>query len=321
MGEILSIQNLSKSFGRKSVLRDFSLTLEKGKVYGLLGKNGEGKTTLMRVIMGVIPSDGGEIQYKGRRICFNDAWHRKEIGYIPEDSFFFSAMRIKELLDFNASFYPAWDWRKAEDYLGRLNLDGRGRIGQLSRGMKLKLGFVVALAAKPELLFLDDPTSGIDVPTRQDFLKGIVRELSDAGTTLLFSSHLVHELERIVEHIHILDGGRIILDEEYLALKNRTRRVRMEFEGGTPDSTRLAGLLTERREGNRIDAVIYPWVEDVAKAVEALTPSRWEVEPLSLEEIFMSFIAPGAKSETTQDRGDGPHGNGLKGDGEGAHAD
>jgi ABC-2 type transport system ATP-binding protein len=306
MSEILTIRNLSKSFGRKRVLQDFSLTLAKGKVYGLLGKNGEGKTTLVRILMGVIPADSGEIHYKGRRIRYNDIWYKKEVGYIPEDSFFFSAMRIRELLDFNASFYPAWDGRKAKDYLDRLNLDGRARIGQLSRGMKLKLGLVVALAAKPELLFLDDPTSGIDVPTRQDFLKGIVRELSDAGTTLLFSSHLVHELERIVEHVHILDGGRVILDEEYQALKNRTMRVRMEFEGAAPDALRLPGVLTERREGSYIEAVIYPWAEDAAKAVEALAPARWGVEPLSLEDIFMSFIAPVAKTETTPDKRGGP---------------
>jgi len=305
MIEILSIRNLSKSFGRKKVLGDFNLTLEKGRVYGLLGKNGEGKTTLIRIIMGVIPADGGEIHYKGRRIRFNDTWYKKEVGYIPEDSFFFSAMRIRELLGFNASFYPAWDGRKAKDYLERLNLDERARIGQLSRGMKLKLGLVVALAAKPELLFLDDPTSGIDVPTRQDFLKGIVRELSDAGTTLLFSSHLIHELERIVEHIHILDGGRLVLDQEYQELKNRTMRVRMEFAGGIPEALGLPGVLTERREGNRLEAVIYPWAEDAARAVQALAPAGWTVEPLSLEDIFMSFIGPVAKSERAP-KGGGP---------------
>lgn len=293
MNEILRVENLSKAFGRKSVLREFSLRLEKGKVYGLLGKNGEGKTTLIRIIMGIIPSDSGEMFYKGQKIKFNDSGYKKEIGYIPEDSFFFRWMRISELLDFNSAFYPAWNAKKAEDYLERFLLRRAAKIGQLSRGMKLKLGLAMALAAKPELLILDDPTSGIDVPTRQDFLKDIIAELSDAGTTILFSTHLVHELERIVERLGILQGGRLILEEDYQKVKSLTQRISLTFEAPLPKEWGFEGILQEKRDSHRCELTVYPWDEEKEKRVRALGPAMLEKEPLALEEIFVSFISPG----------------------------
>jgi ABC-2 type transport system ATP-binding protein len=291
MSEVLKVRNLAKSFGRKPVFEDLSLTLEKGKVYGLLGRNGEGKTTLIRIIMGVIPADRGEMFYDGEIIGFGDAAYKRKIGYIPEDPFFFGEMKIQELLDFNSAFYPRWDSRKADDYLRMLTLDRRARVKTLSRGMKLKLGFLVSLAARPELLILDDPTSGIDVPTRHDFLRDIIRELADAGTTILFSTHMVHELERIVEHLIILHGGRLILDQDYEALRSMIKRIRFSFEGSAPEKIDLAGVLAEARDENRAELVIFPWDEAIKKKIEEISPSHLDVESLNLEEIFRSFVS------------------------------
>jgi ABC-2 type transport system ATP-binding protein len=221
MNELLRIHHLSKSFGRKGVLKDFDLTVENGRIYGLLGLNGEGKTTLARILMGVIPADGGEILYKGRRIGFRDSAYKREFGYVPEDPFFYEDMTIRALLEFNAHFYPKWDRKRAASDLDRFALDPKSRIGTLSRGTKLKLGLAVTLAAAPEFLILDDPTSGLDVPTRQDFLREIIRELAASGTTILFATHMVHELERIVERLLVLHGGRLILDEDFEEVKAR----------------------------------------------------------------------------------------------------
>ncbi len=290
MNEILNIKNLSKSFGRKKVLENFNMTLQKGKVHGLIGKNGEGKTTLARMIMGIIPSSEGEIFYKDQKIEFKHTLYKKEIGYIPEDSFFYSWMTIKDLLDFNSSFYPKWNSKKANELLEKFSLDKKQRIRTLSRGMKLKLGLIVALASEPELLILDDPTSGIDVPTRQDFLRGIIRELSEAGTTILFSTHLIHELERIVDHLSILQDGHLILDEDYQKIKNAAKRVRITFEDSVPEKIEIDGVLKEQREGNVADLVIYPWDKATEKKIDALSPARWEKEPLTLEDVFVSFV-------------------------------
>ena len=131
--------------------------------------------------MGVIPADAGTIQVNGRTIRYSDAAYKTDIGYIPEDPFFYENLKIGEFLAYNALFYPSWDARKAGAYLDRFSLNPKASISTLSRGMKLKLGLVTALSANPSLLILDDPTSGLDVPTRQDFLKDIIRELAEGG--------------------------------------------------------------------------------------------------------------------------------------------
>jgi ABC-type multidrug transport system ATPase subunit len=291
MSELLKIKSLRKSFGRHPVFSGLNMNLSAGKVYGLLGLNGEGKTTLIRILMGVIPADSGEIHYKDSAVSFRSAAYREEVGYIPEDPFFFGGMRIRELLDFNAAFYGCWDGGRADDLLKRFSLDRKARIKTLSRGMKLRLEMAVALAARPALLVLDDPTSGLDVPTRHDFLQDIIRELADSGTTILFATHLVHELERIVDHLFILDGGRIILDEGYEAVKNSTRRVRLSLEDRLPDHFGVEGILTENREGRRVEMVVHPWSEEKRRKIESFGPRNLEVEPLSLEDIFRSFVA------------------------------
>ena len=291
MDEFLTIQNLAKSFGRNSILKNFNLTLERGKVYGLLGKNGAGKTTLIRMILGIIPPDSGEIIYKGQKLKFGDAAYKREIGFIPEDSIFFSWMTIKELLNFNSSFYPKWNITKAYGYVDRLSLDKKVKIRHMSRGMKLKVGLILALAAEPDFLVLDDPTSGLDVPTRQDFLKDIIQEILEGGTTILFSSHLVHELEGIIDKLGILHEGHLVIEDEFINVKNATKKVLLAFDGPVPDEVGMDGVLSHKRENNRIEMVVYPWDEMKKKDVLSLNATHMEINALTLEEIFIGFIS------------------------------
>ncbi len=291
MSDILRAKNLYKSFGRKHVLNDFSMSLEEGKVYGLLGKNGEGKTTLIRMIMGIIPCDKGKIHYKESEIKFNHPLYKKEVGYIAEESIFFGWMTIRDLMAFNSSFYSKWNENRAKDLLDRFDLEGRLKIKTLSRGMKLKLGLIVALAAEPELLILDDPTSGMDVPTRHDFLKGIISEILEQGTSILFSSHMVHELEGIIDHLGILHDGKLILEDNFEKVKNNAKKVHLVFDGSVPDGIDIEGMLTKQTDGNKCDLGIYPWSEDVKKGLEALHPTKMDTESMTLEEIFIHFVS------------------------------
>jgi ABC-2 type transport system ATP-binding protein len=291
MNGILTIKNISKSFGKKKVLENFNLVVEKGKVYGLLGINGEGKTTLIRMIMGVIPPDSGEIFFKDKKISFRDDAYKKEIGFIAEESIFYSWMSIKELLSFNASFYPKWNAPKSNEYLEKFSLDPKTRIRHLSRGMKLKLGLIVTLASEPELLILDDPTSGLDVPTRHDFLKEIIKELSEAGTTILFSTHIVHEIEGIIDNLGILRFGSLILDENFHELKNSCMRVLLTSEEPLENKIKIDGVITKKTNGNQSELVVYPWTKEKKQVIENLKPTRMEIKPLNLEEIFISFAS------------------------------
>jgi ABC-2 type transport system ATP-binding protein len=291
MAEILLAKNLNKSFGRKQVLKDFNMTLKEGQVYGLLGKNGEGKTTLIRMIMGIIPGDKGKILYKEKEIQFNQPFYKKEVGYIPEETIFFGWMTIKELMAFNSSFYPKWNVNKTRELLDRFDLEGKLKIKNLSRGMKLKLGLIVALAAEPDLLILDDPTSGMDVPTRHDFLKGIIQEILDEGTTILFSSHLVHELEGIIDHLGILHNGSLILEESFERVKNDAKKIHLAFDKAVPEGIDIKGLLTKQIDGNTCDLGVYPWSDETKNSLEALHPIKIDVESMTLEEIFIHFVS------------------------------
>src|SRR5512137_3169605 len=139
MSEFLRIEGLTKRFGGRDVLHGLDLTLDEGRVYGLLGLNGEGKTTLARILMGVIPADGGVVTYKGRRVGFGQSAYKRAFGYVPEDPFFYEDMSVRGLANFNARFYPRWDRKRAASDLERFGLDPKARIGTLSRGQKLKL--------------------------------------------------------------------------------------------------------------------------------------------------------------------------------------
>jgi ABC-2 type transport system ATP-binding protein len=261
MAEILLAKNLNKSFGRKQVLKDFNMTLKEGQVYGLLGKNGEGKTTLIRMIMGIIPGDKGKILYKEKEIQFNQPFYKKEVGYIPEETIFFGWMTIKELMAFNSSFYPKWNVNKTRELLDRFDLEGKLKIKNLSRGMKLKLGLIVALAAEPDLLILDDPTSGMD------------------------------ELEGIIDHLGILHNGSLILEESFERVKNDAKKIHLAFDKAVPEGIDIKGLLTKQIDGNTCDLGVYPWSDETKNSLEALHPIKIDVESMTLEEIFIHFVS------------------------------
>lgn len=223
METILEIKDLAKSFGKKRVLENIGFTIKKGEIVGLLGLNGEGKTTLIRSIMGVIPFDKGTVSFKGFPLTFKSGKQKKNIAYVPEDSFFYSGLTIGEHLRLNASFYPSLNQKRYHNLAAESELPLSQKIGSLSRGQKLKLALVMALANEPDLLLLDDSTSGLDVPTRKEFLRGIIRDCADRGASVLFATHLVHEIEGLADRILILHQGRILVDENIQVLKDKVK--------------------------------------------------------------------------------------------------
>ncbi|MBU4253063.1 MAG: ABC transporter ATP-binding protein [Acidobacteria bacterium] len=224
METILEIKDLAKSFGKKHVLENIGFTVKKGEIVGLLGLNGEGKTTLIRSILGIIPFDGGTIHYNSLPLTYSTGRGKHRIAVVPEDSFFYNGMTVSEHLRLNASFYPSWNQKRCGDLAADFELPLSQKIGSLSRGQKLKLALVMALATEPDLLLLDDSTSGLDVPTRKDFLRGIIRDYTDRGASVLFATHLVHEIEGLVDRVLILHRGRILVDEGIQALKDKARQ-------------------------------------------------------------------------------------------------
>src|SRR5262249_19679754 len=188
---LIEIRRLTRQFGKKTALDDLSLTVPRGGVFGLIGGNGAGKTTLIKHILGMLKAQSGTVQVFGLDPVRNPVGTLGRIGYLSEDRDLPNWMRVGELMRYTQAFFPNWDQTYAEELRQAFDLDARARIKELSRGQRARAGLLAALAHRPELLVLDEPSSGLDPVVRRDILGAIIRTIADEGRTVLFSSHLL----------------------------------------------------------------------------------------------------------------------------------
>ena len=211
---LVVIENLHKSFGPKTVLTDINWEIPRGRISGLLGPNGAGKTTLFRLLMGVLKADSGTIRVDGRD-CFSDrVMVKRLVGFLPDEPVFYSYLSGRETLELSAGMHdldPTAAVGQLAGLIERLGLqDAMGQYADdYSRGMKKKLGLLLALLHQPPLLVLDEPTNGLDVESTRLFFD-LMRELAAAGTTIVFSTHLMDQVERLCSHAAILHHGRLL---------------------------------------------------------------------------------------------------------------
>jgi ABC-2 type transport system ATP-binding protein len=192
---IVEIQRLTRQFGNKTALDDVSLTVPRGGVFGLIGGNGAGKTTLIKHLLGMLKTQSGGVRVFGLDPVQNPVGTLGRIGYLSEDRDLPNWMRVGELMRYTQAFFPNWDERYAEELREAFDLDAKARVKNLSRGLRARAGLLIALAHRPELLVLDEPSSGLDPVVRRDILGAIIRTIADEGRTVLFSSHLLDEVE------------------------------------------------------------------------------------------------------------------------------
>src|SRR6266478_1624949 len=204
------IENLLRRFGRKVALDSVTLTVPRGCVFGLVGENGAGKTTLIKTILGLLKPDAGSVRVFGLDPVRQPAEVLGRIGFLSEDRDLPSWMRVRELLRYLQPFYRQWDSSYANELLGRFELEPEARIKNLSRGQTAKVGLLAALAHRPELLLLDEPSSGLDPVVRRDILEAIIRTVSQEGRTVVFSSHLLDEVERVSDEVAMLHAGKVL---------------------------------------------------------------------------------------------------------------
>lgn len=220
MKPLISMHNVSKSFGHGPVLDGANFSLEKGQVLGLLGRNGAGKSTLMKLALGLIRPQFGEITTLGNNPEDFDAATKNCIGYVPQELIGFDGMRIDALFDFMSQHYTHWDKHYCAQLCSTFDVTLSRRIGKLSGGQKQIVGIILALAHKPELLVLDEPASALDPINRRQFLAEIIDLAVDQESTVLFSTHITQDIERIASHVSILASGQIQLNEELESLKD-----------------------------------------------------------------------------------------------------
>ena len=208
---VIAVSDLTRRFGSRPALSSVTLIIPRGGVYGLVGANGAGKTTLIRHILGLLRAQEGSVHVFGRDPVADPVGVLSRIGYLSEENDLPGWMRIDELMRYSRAFYPGWDDAYAEELRTVFALDPAARIKTLSKGQKARAGLVVALAYRPELLVLDEPSSGLDPIVRRDILGAILRTIAHEGRTVLFSSHLLEEVEQVADHVTMIREGKIVV--------------------------------------------------------------------------------------------------------------
>ncbi|MDQ6871988.1 MAG: ABC transporter ATP-binding protein [Gemmatimonadota bacterium] len=208
---VIKVSDLTRRFGARTALSSVTLSLPRGAVYGLVGANGAGKTTLIKHILGLLRAESGSVRVFGLDPIADPVSVLSRIGYLSEENDLPGWMRIEEIIRYTRAFYPGWDDAYAKELEQLFALDPSAKIKTLSKGQKARLGLLIALAYRPELLVLDEPSSGLDPIVRRDILGAVIRTIADEGRTVLFSSHLLEEVEQVADHVTMINEGKIVL--------------------------------------------------------------------------------------------------------------
>ncbi len=290
---VISVTHLSRSFGPARVLDDLSLHVPRGCVFGLVGENGAGKTTLIKHILGLLRPDEGTVRVFGLDPAANPVDVLSRTGYLSETRDLPAWMRVGELLRYTRAFYPGWDPAYAESLRCEFGLDPGARVRTLSQGQQAKAGLLLALAFRPPLLVLDEPSSGLDPVVRRDILEAIIRTAADEGRTVLFSSHLLDEVERVADLVAMVHQGRVVLCGRLDDIRQSHCRVVLRFETPRPEAPRLRSGLGVRGFGHEWTFVCQgpgqPWRQDAAGQGAVIV----QEEPPSLDEIFVARALSG----------------------------
>lgn len=220
---VIAVSELTRRFGAKTALASVSLSIPRGAVYGLVGENGAGKTTLIKHILGLLRAQRGSVRVFGHDPVAEPVEVLSRIGYLSEEHDLPGWMRVSELLSYSRAFYPAWDDAYAEELREAFDLDPSAKVSHLSKGQRARVGLLIALAYRPELLVLDEPSSGLDPVVRRDILDAVIRTTAEEGRTVLFSSHLLDEVERVADHVTMISHGRIVLSAPLATIRESHR--------------------------------------------------------------------------------------------------
>src|SRR3989442_10577922 len=220
---VVHVSELTRRFGATTALDSVSVSLPRGAVYGLVGANGAGKTTLIRHILGLLRAESGSVRVFGLDPVADPVGVLSRIGYLSEDNDLPGWMRVDELIRYTSAFYPKWDDAYAEELRQAFALDRAAKIKELSKGQKARAGLLIALAHRPELLVLDEPSSGLDPIVRRDILDAVIRTIADEGRTVLFSSHLLEEVEQVADHVTMISHGKIVVSAPLAAIRESHR--------------------------------------------------------------------------------------------------
>jgi ABC-2 type transport system ATP-binding protein len=286
---IIETRNLRKSYGGNLAVDGIDLAVERGSIHGFLGRNGSGKTTTIKMLLGLTYPTSGEARVFGLRPGDRKEGVRirERVGFVSEDKGLYDYAKVEQMISFTRSFFPDWD-RKMEGRLIELfELPLRRSVKKLSKGMRTKLALLLALPRRADLLVLDEPTEGLDPAITEDTLQTLVGMAAD-GTTIFFSSHRLGEVEQIADQISIIERGRVVVEGALDELKENYRRIHMVFEREAPEQELVAaGAARFRRDARSLTVFADRDVETIVDQAYLHNAVSVDVAPVTLKEIFL----------------------------------
>ena len=278
---MLEMKNVTKSFGSFTALEDISLTVPRSAVYGLVGPNGAGKSTAIRHLTGIYRPDKGAVTVDGQEV-YENVSVKERIGYIPDDIFYFPSANLEDMRKFYKGMYPRFDDKLFEQLCEVFRLPRKGQIRRFSKGMQKQAAFQLTLAARPEVLILDEPVDGLDPVMRRQVWSLMLSSVAAEGTTVLVSSHNLRELEDICDHVGIMDHGHMLLERSLADMQGTTHK--LQLVGEAPEGLEV---LHESASGRLRTLIVRGSVEEIGACVAKAAPVYHDILPLSLEEIFI----------------------------------
>ena len=287
MSNVVTIHDLVVRYGKRTAVDRVSLSVPTSSVFALLGRNGAGKSSLVRCLLGEQKPEGGRVELFGENVWSRRAALMDRIGVVSEDGDAPPEMRVRQIAAFSQRLYSRWDQSTVDARLQRFGIDPQARFGELSKGQKKHVALAMALASAPELLVLDDPTLGLDVVARKAFFEELIGELADRGITVILTTHDLAGVEAIADRVAILKDGRVALDEELETIKSRFRRIRFPSRMPAFDSTLAPAVI--RSWGTGTEAIVANYDEVAFERFRNTTHvDHAEVSAMSLEEIFVA---------------------------------
>jgi ABC-2 type transport system ATP-binding protein len=286
----VDVRHLAKSFGTRPALTDVSLVLAPGTVTGLLGRNGAGKTTLIKCLLGLLRPTAGSSSLLGETSSDLSPAVKARVGYVPQEPVIYPWMRVRQGIAYQGAFYERWDHALANELLKTFGLDERQRIGALSVGQLQKLAILLALAPRPDVLLLDEPVAALDPEGRRDFLRLLVDLVADGTRTVLLSTHITTDVERVCSHVAILKEGKLLQMTDLDELRASVKELRLTATRPLPSALPgVPGILRYQATDSSAVLTVQGDVTAIAARLQRELATAVTVVDLSLEDVFLEL--------------------------------